>query len=251
MDFDDDVEEKVIKEIQEEEDEENNNNNINNNINRNSNKENSIKENIEMQELKSKDKESNNKINKINIIESEREPIKEENKSNNKNINDNDNENKDNKKEKEKKKNIKNEKSKKIKIDINKIEQEFLIKENIIEGEIIQNDQETMNKLEKEKILLLPRKIINGKLVKHGICDNFGWFGLNGKLWRSEIEYLGIGTEIYFKILKVFVICFLIISIINIPLFYIYYHNNPEKKVLNYNDALFKFTIGNIASSKI
>ena len=41
----------------------------------------------------------------------------------------------------------------------------------------------------------------NGKLIKHGICDNFGWFGFNDKFWKSEIEYLGIGTEIYFKIL--------------------------------------------------
>ena len=214
MDFDEGIEEEVIKEIQQEQ---------NPQISQKQEKQ----TNIEMQQIEIEKQKQNPNQNK-QINESERNPIYNQNK----NL-------------------TKKQKAKKIIIDLDEIEKEYLIKDNTVEGEIVQNDAETMIKLEKEKNHLLPRKLKDGKLVKHGICDNFGWFGFNGKFSKSEIEYLGIGTEIYFKILKVFIICFFVISLLNIPLFYIYFQNNSEKKVLNYNDALFKFTIGNIASSNL
>jgi len=140
--------------------------------------------------------------------------------------------------------------SKKLKINLEDIEKEYLLKDGKIDGEINSNDPAEMKELEKEVNLLLPRKLENGKLKKHEICTEFGWFGCGDKFRKSAIENLGVGTDCYFKVLKVFIICFFLISLINIPLFYVYYVNNTNKAIINYRDALFKFTIGNIGSSK-
>jgi len=138
----------------------------------------------------------------------------------------------------------------KIKINLDDIEKEYILKEGKIDGEINPNDPEQIKELVREMDLLLPRKLEDGKLKQHGICSDFGWFCCGEKFRKSAIESLGVGTDCYFKVLKVFIVCFLLISLINIPLFFVYYNNTKDKIVTNYRDALFKFTIGNIASSK-
>jgi len=137
----------------------------------------------------------------------------------------------------------------KIKINLEDIEKKYIYKEGRIDGEINPKDPEQMIELYKEVDLLLPRKLVEGKYKKHEICTKFGWFCCGEKFRKSAIENLGVGTDCYFKVLKVFIICFFLISLINIPLYFVYYNNNKDKVVTNYRDALFKLTIGNLASS--
>ncbi len=68
---------------------------------------------------------------------------------------------------------------------------------------------------------------------------------------KSDFQPLGLGMVVYFKILKTYGITFFLIVLMNIFLYYVYVSNHPEDKVLNYKDALFKTTIGNIGSSII
>jgi len=139
---------------------------------------------------------------------------------------------------------------KKLKINIDDIEKEYLIRDGKVDGEINPDDEDQIKELHKELDLLLPRKLEEGKLRKHRLCTNFGWFGLGKTKSKSAVENLGVGTDCYFKVIKVYIICFLIIFSINIPLYYVYYNYKSDRKTNYYGDSLFKLTIGNIASSK-
>lgn len=66
---------------------------------------------------------------------------------------------------------------------------------------------------------------------------------------KSDIEEVGLGMVVYFKILKAFTIIFFLITLLNVFLYYVYISNHKETRVVNYEDALFKTTIGNIGSS--
>jgi hypothetical protein len=66
---------------------------------------------------------------------------------------------------------------------------------------------------------------------------------------KDEIDNIGIGMSIYFKVIKTMVIVFFVISLINIPLYAVYYLNNSSRKIANQNDILFKGSLGNMASS--
>lgn len=87
---------------------------------------------------------------------------------------------------------------------------------------------------------------------KFPICGSYtGCMGCCKKYENSELNVLGLGMTNYFKIIKTLTLVFLIICFFNIFLFVVYTNSNKREKVSNYQDALFKTTIGNIASGKI
>jgi hypothetical protein len=92
--------------------------------------------------------------------------------------------------------------------------------------------------------------LVGDKLVKYPICcgTSTGCFGCG---LRNEIEPLGLGVVIYLKLLKAFSIIFFLILLVNIPLLIVYISNKKDQKPANINDALFRSTIGNIASGKL
>ncbi len=138
-----------------------------------------------------------------------------------------------------------------IKVNIEEIEKQYLSGEKLtLEGQFDPNKKEQMEKMREDLFQMHPRQFRDGKYVKYPLCTPTGWFCCGGKCGHSELEKLGIGMICYFKLLKAFLLCFLIITIFNIPLYYIYYNNHVEKSITNYRDALFKTTIGNIASGK-
>jgi hypothetical protein len=143
-------------------------------------------------------------------------------------------------------------KDKKIMLNLEEIEKQYVYSDKmILLGDLNPNDDPQMKKVLHDLEMMHPHEIKEGKVVPYPYCVNTGWFCCgNGDCSKSGIEKLGIGMVCYFKVLKVFLICFSIITLFNLPLYYIYSNNHPEVMVSNYRDALFKTTIGNIASSK-
>lgn len=85
----------------------------------------------------------------------------------------------------------------------------------------------------------------DGTLSKYPICKtDVGCFGLKLK---NDIEPLGLGMVIYFKVLKAFSILFFIVFLINIPMIYIF-TSSKVTDIKDYNDAIFRTTLGNVAS---
>ena len=58
--------------------------------------------------------------------------------------------------------------------------------------------------------------------------------GCSIKQSKSEIEPLGLGMVVYFKIIKAFAIVFFLISFLNIPLYFIYVNYHTESKAFGY-----------------
>lgn len=88
-----------------------------------------------------------------------------------------------------------------------------------------------------------------GKMVSYPICKtktgSVRCCSSNKPI--SELSVFGMGIVVYFQILKAFSIVFFVIALINIPLMIIYTSNHPERKIVSYEDVLFKMTIGNAA----
>jgi hypothetical protein len=140
-------------------------------------------------------------------------------------------------------------KDSKIKLNIEELEKQYLTGEKLtLEGQFDPRSEIQMQKLREDLKKMHPCIVKDCKHVSYPLFSSTGWFCCGEKCSQSDLEKLGIGMVCYFKILKVFLICFLLITIFNIPLYYIYYNNHTEKAITNYRDALFKTTIGNIAS---
>lgn len=91
-------------------------------------------------------------------------------------------------------------------------------------------------------------KVINKEIVKYPVYHtSVGAFGCGPE---SDLNELGLGMVVYFKIIKTFAIVFFLIMLFNIPLYYVYTTNHSEKSIINYKEAFFKTTLGNIGSSK-
>jgi hypothetical protein len=114
------------------------------------------------------------------------------------------------------------------------------------------DDAEIFQKLEEEVELQHPKKKLEeGGYEPYFVCNTqTGNMGCGEKQSKSDLEPLGLGMVVYFKILKAFTIVFLCIVIINIPLYYIYTINHNESAARGYKDMLFKTTIGNVGSCK-
>jgi hypothetical protein len=141
-------------------------------------------------------------------------------------------------------------KDKKIQLNLEEIEKQYVSGEKTsYEGYLDPKNTNQMQVIQEDLNKLHPRIIKEDKLQKYPYFVNTGWFCCGKKRAQTMLEPLGLGISCYFKLLKAYLICFLVISILNIPLIYIYSSNHPEDLVENYRDALFKTTIGNIASS--
>jgi hypothetical protein len=72
-----------------------------------------------------------------------------------------------------------------------------------------------------------PRKIVNGEYREHSVCHtDTGSHIINKK--PSEIGYLGLGISLYFKMLKFLIVLFLLLTFINIPMYYFYCSANSS-----------------------
>ncbi len=133
------------------------------------------------------------------------------------------------------------------------VDKGFLVKEKEYDGAANDDieDPEIFHRLEDEVKLQHPIKDLK-TYEPFEVCNSeTGYMGCcGGKLSRSDLEPLGMGMVLYFKMLKVFAIVFFIIILLNIPLYYFYSINHPEYKVKSYQDALFKTSMGNVGSSK-
>jgi hypothetical protein len=141
-------------------------------------------------------------------------------------------------------------KDKKILVNLEDLDKEYSRKEHYLFGEINYKDKEEMKILNQEVELMHPRVLKNGTVASYPLCTNMGNFCCSNKTVNQNLKELGLGMMCYFKVLKVFIWCFFIITLLNLHLYYIYTTNNTERKVTGYRDVIFKTTIGNIASSK-
>ena len=118
-------------------------------------------------------------------------------------------------------------------------------------AEINSNDEIQMRKLFEEVERQHPRKIKDNRIEKYPLCcgTDTGIIGCGTASNVSDLNPFGIGITNYFKTVKAFSIIFLIMVIINIPVYVMYTQSHKENEVLTYQDALFKTTIGNIAST--
>ena len=103
--------------------------------------------------------------------------------------------------------------------------------------DIFNNDE--MDKIYKEVQLKHPRNILDGKIYKYSFFSWSGFFGCNKKEYLS----LGLGYTTYFNTMKLLIILFLIIALINSYLIKLYRQFNSVYKFNN--DGLLKTTIGN------
>jgi hypothetical protein len=140
-------------------------------------------------------------------------------------------------------------KDKKILVNLEDLEKEYSKKEQYLFGEINYENKEEMKQLNQEIELQHPRIVKNGMVMQYPVCNNMGNFGCSNTKINNNLKELGLGMMCYFKVLKIFIWCFFLISILNIHLYYVYSTSNSQKKITGYRDLLFKTTIGNIASS--
>lgn len=110
-------------------------------------------------------------------------------------------------------------------------------------------DKSQLQKLKIEVERKHPRIIEKEETRVYPIClTNTGIIGCGKESNKSDLHQYGLGIINYFKTLKAFSIIFFIIIIVNIPLYIMYTQSNSAKKAVSYQDALFKTTIGNIAT---
>ena len=90
----------------------------------------------------------------------------------------------------------------------------------------------------------------DGKIVSYPICgtNTRGIKCCHAADPISDLSVFGMGIVVYFQILKAFALTFFFITLFNIPLLIIYISNHTEKKIVSYEDALFKTTIGNVGA---
>jgi hypothetical protein len=77
-----------------------------------------------------------------------------------------------------------------------------------------------------------------------------GCFGCCKFCAKSAAENSDLGSVVYFKILKSLLTWLFIMMILNAAIMGIHYLNNPFEQVDNYLDLFFKFSVGNLDSSK-
>ena len=96
-----------------------------------------------------------------------------------------------------------------------------------------------------------PYLIEDNKKVGYSFCcTDTAIFACGQDDVHHDIDSFGIGISIYFKILKSFLICFLIITIINTPIYLSYFFSNTTKDSLGLRDVLYKFSLGTMGSGK-
>ena len=108
------------------------------------------------------------------------------------------------------------------------------------DGNSIDNhNRAEMEKLYKEVQLKHPRKVVDGKIKKFSFFSWSGFFCCN----KSDYLSLGQGYTTYFNTIKLLIIFFLIISLINIYLIKLFYQFTTVYDFKD--DSLLKTTLGN------
>ncbi len=134
-------------------------------------------------------------------------------------------------------------------VDLKEFTGHLVVKKDQVEEEI---NETNYNRIKIEAETKHPRVFKDNKLSKIPIFSSqTGIFGCCNPCSKSDFNSFGFGMNIYFKTIKSLILVFFIIAIFNIPLNAMYYYNSVKWGVKDYKDALFKTTIGNIASSKI
>lgn len=132
-------------------------------------------------------------------------------------------------------------------LDFNSLLGEVQIKNDELEEVITKENYDYMiNEVNNQH----PIKVIDGNTEDLSLNSSFGWFCCGKDKSKSELSQFSLGFEVYFKILKAFIVGFLLISLVNIPIILIYSMNNSNITSNNYKDSLFKTTIGNLGTSK-
>ena len=114
----------------------------------------------------------------------------------------------------------------------------FELNKNYNDIMIDNNNEEEMNKLYKEINMRHPRKIIDGKIVKYSFYSWTGFFCCK----KNEFYSLGFGVFSYFKTLKLFILFFSLIAIINLIAAF---HYTRYNSVFDIDQFLIKTTLGN------
>lgn len=134
-------------------------------------------------------------------------------------------------------------------VDLKEFTGHLVVKKDKVQEEISENNY---NRIKLEAETKHPRMLKDNKLSPLSVFSSeTGIFGCCSSCSKSDFNSFGLGINIYFKTVKSLILVFFIIAIFNIPLNAMYYYNSVAWGVKDYKDALFKTTIGNIASSKI
>lgn len=91
-----------------------------------------------------------------------------------------------------------------------------------------------------------PRTIEINQPAPFPCCTSLGWFGLSDDCQKTDLERLGIGIGLYFKTLKVLMIAFLSIVLLNGILYYFFFTYGTTKKVFSFDTILPKLNLGNM-----
>lgn len=130
------------------------------------------------------------------------------------------------------------------------LEGQSKIDPNELSNIIDTDDPNQLSRLKFEAERKHPRIFKDGKYEKYPICcTDTGIIGCGKKNNESDLSPFGLGIINYFKTLKTYCIILIIIIILNIPIYIMYTQSHKEKPILNYQDVIFKTTIGNIASN--
>ena len=106
------------------------------------------------------------------------------------------------------------------------------------ELQINNKDAKEMKKLYDETIKKQPRKNNNGHMEKYSFFSWTGFFCCK----KNDFISLGLGISSYFKMIKLFIVFFFIISCIN---FYAIFHYSKYKSILSNDSLTLKTTLGN------
>jgi hypothetical protein len=122
----------------------------------------------------------------------------------------------------------------------------FELNKNSNDLKIDNENEEEMNKLYEEIEMMHPRKVVNREIKKYSFFSWLGFFCLkNKKIEKSAFFNLGFGITSYFKTIKLFVIIFFIISVINLICITYYSSYKTNKYEEDIYGKLLKTTLGN------
>ena len=130
-------------------------------------------------------------------------------------------------------------------IDKNKMKDKYL--KNVfsadIEDTLNNRDPKAVKQIHDQVVLKHPRQLVNGELKRFSFFSKTGWyFGCNRHNFeKSDFDTLGIGITTYFKTIKLFIVGFLLLTIINAILIITYIKYQPKSE----EGFLFKATLGN------
>eukprot|EP00347_Sterkiella_histriomuscorum_P007541 403348527 len=97
-----------------------------------------------------------------------------------------------------------------------------------------------------------PRRVKNGQRTSYRLfCTRTGWHCPSKSCRKSDIQELGVGLSVYFKMLKFFMLVFPWFAFLSIPAYFLYYTGNKtEEQKVYVKYVLSVFSLGNIGQSQ-